>query len=216
MSWVKIDDQMPRHPKLLGLGRDRLMCQGVWMDGMCYASAYLTDGVIPAAALEKGSERYAQLLVTAGLWEKIDGGYRVHDYHDYQPTRATVMESRRRNAERQSRYRNGASNGVTNEATNAVSTDAPARTRPVPGPQPVPEVLSNVLGNPSDEWVEPGHLYATRARRRQLSKKELDWIEDLHVRFSRTELVAALRAVEPGPDYRKRVDAYLEHGAAAE
>lgn len=215
MSWVKVDDHMPRHPKWLSLGKDRLMCQGVWLDGMCYSSAYLTDGFVPKAALERGSERYAERLVSAGLWDREQGGYRIHDYHDYQPTREQVLASRRKNADRQSRHRNAASNGVTNAGGNGVSALTPYPARPVPGPLPVSEVLQNVPSN-GVEWVEPLDLYAARAKRKSLSQKERDWIEDLHIRYSRAELVEALYAVDPGTDYLKRVDAWLEsRGVAA-
>jgi hypothetical protein len=198
MSWVKVDDQMPRHPKLLGLGRDRLMCQGVWLDGMCYASAYLTDGFVPAAALERGCDRYAERLVKAGLWDKVEGGYRVHDYHDYQPTREQVTEARKRNAERQSRHRNGVSNGVTNEA---VTTP-----RPVPVPSsPVPEYVQT--------YIDPVSFYAEKVGRRP-GAKERAWIEDLQARFSTTEVVRGMQAVDKGSDYLKRLDAFMEGRAA--
>ncbi|HEY7467201.1 MAG TPA: hypothetical protein VIB47_10980 [Dehalococcoidia bacterium] len=132
MSWVKVDDAMPRHPKLIGLGKDRLACQGLWLDGMCYASHYLTDGIVPDGALQKGTARYAERLVTAGLWDRIDGGYRIHDYLEYQPSKADVLEARRKNAQRQSRHRNADSDGASNGVTNGGShkTPAPTPTRP--------------------------------------------------------------------------------------
>src|SRR5690606_8367123 len=34
------------------------------------------------------------LLVQAGLWEEVEGGYRVHDYLDYQPSREEVEAER--------------------------------------------------------------------------------------------------------------------------
>lgn len=198
MSWVKVDDQMPRHPKLLSLGRDRLICQGVWLDGMCYASGYLTDGFIPAAVLERGCQRYADRLVEVGLWERVEGGYRIHDYHDYQPTRAVVTESRRKAAERQSRHRNT----VSHDATVASVTEP----RPVPVPtRPVPV--------DAFQYVDPLQLYFEKVGRRP-GQKERDWLEDLHVRFSRTELVRGMHAVEKGTDYLKRVDAFMEGRAA--
>lgn len=200
MSWVKVDDQMPRHPKLLSLGRDRLMCQGVWLDGMCYASAYLTDGFVPAAALERGTERYARRLVEVGLWEVVDGGYRIHDYHDYQPTKAAVTESRRKAAERQSRHRNGVTNGVTDASV--------TEPRPVPVPAPPSPVPVDV-----QMYVEPAELYQQKVGRKP-GQKERDWLEDLHVRFSRTELVRGMEAVPPGRDFLKRLDAFMEGRAA--
>lgn len=200
MSWVKVDDQMPRHPKLLSLGRDRIMCQGVWLDGMCYASGYLTDGFVPEAALERGTQRYADQLVRAGLWERVEGGYRIHDYHDYQPTRAAVTASRRNAAERQSRHRHA----VSNDATAASVTEP----RPVPVPTPPSPVPVDV-----STYIDPLVLYFEMVGRRP-GAKERDWIEDLHVRFSRTELVHGMQATPKGRDYLKRLDAFMEGRAA--
>lgn len=192
MTWVKVDDAMPRHPKLLSLGRDRLPCQGLWLDGMCYSSAYLTDGFVPVAALERGCEKYAKLLVKAGLWESVDGGYRIHDYHEYQPSRADVTERRRRDAQRQSRHRHG------------VTPDGVEASRPVPS-RPVPV--------DTYEYLDPRALYQEKVGRKP-GRKEADWLEDLHVRFSRSELVRAMQATPSGPDFLKRLDAYIEGHAA--
>ena len=63
-------------------------------------------------------------------------------------------------------------------------------------------------------YVDPAALYFEKVGRRP-GKKERDWLEDLHVRYSRTELVAAMRATPKGSDFLKRLDAYIEgHGAA--
>jgi hypothetical protein len=40
------------------------------------------------------SSDVADMLVAAGLWEEVDGGYSVHDYREYQPTRAEVVGDR--------------------------------------------------------------------------------------------------------------------------
>lgn len=34
------------------------------------------------------------ILVQYGLWDEVDGGYRVHDFADYQPTKAEVLAAR--------------------------------------------------------------------------------------------------------------------------
>lgn len=205
MSWVRVDDQMPRHPKLLGLGRDRLVCQGVWLDGMCYASAYLTDGFVPAAALEKGSERYAAQLVGAGLWDAVEGGWRIHDYHDYQPTRADALELRRKRAAagRSGGQANGKQNGSKPEANSFAS--AQAKPNPVPSrPVPVPDTYT---------YVDPIALYSEKAGRRP-GLKERAWIEDLQARFSTSEVVRGMQAIDKGGNFLGRLDAFMEGRAA--
>ena len=143
----------------------------------------------------------------------VDGGWVLHDYLDWNPSREKVL------AERAKKQAAGKAGGQASAQARAEAPATPfgsesAQPRTRTRPTPVPEVLQNVLGNGGEPWVEPADLYAQRAHRKSLSQKERDWIEDLHVRFSRGELVAALRTVEPGPDYLKRVDAHLEREAA--
>ena len=40
-----------------------------------------------------------RLLVEAGLWEEVPGGYRVHDYLDYQPSKDEVITEREKKRE---------------------------------------------------------------------------------------------------------------------
>lgn len=55
-------------------------------------------------------------LLDADLWHVADGGYVVHDYLEYQPSRANVMRDRERNNARQSRHRNAGHNAVSSSA----------------------------------------------------------------------------------------------------
>lgn len=55
--------------------------------------------------LDVSSEFVIDLLLYAGLWEVVDGGYEVHDYKDFQPTRAQVEADRESGAERMRRSR---------------------------------------------------------------------------------------------------------------
>ena len=98
MTWVRLDDLFPEHPKVQGAGQ-----AAAWLHvaGICYSSRHLTDGMIPDAALAglgqygKGrARRLADALVQTGLWEQVNGGYRVHDYLDFQPSREKVEGQR--------------------------------------------------------------------------------------------------------------------------
>lgn len=82
MTWVKIDDRMPEHPKIAGL-RDRAF--RVHVEALCYCAGSLTDGFIPeAVAKARGWTRSAGELVEARLWEAAVGGWRIHDYLEHQ------------------------------------------------------------------------------------------------------------------------------------
>ena len=50
MSWVKFDDQFNNHPKVLAAGP---LAQLLYMKAIVYCGQYLTDGFIPAAAVDQ-------------------------------------------------------------------------------------------------------------------------------------------------------------------
>lgn len=97
--WVKVDDGFFLHRKVEGLSKDAKL---LFIAGLSYCARELTDGFISAgvglrttAAMVDVKPAAAQALVGAGLWEKRSDGYDVHDYHDYQPTKAETEERRR-------------------------------------------------------------------------------------------------------------------------
>lgn len=97
MSWVRLDDTFPEHPKIVALSMD---ARWEFLVGLCYASRYLTDGFIPASVVARDRKAVDE-LVRVGLWAPTgDGdGYRIHDYLDFQRSRADVEEQRKRQSE---------------------------------------------------------------------------------------------------------------------
>jgi len=118
MAWVRIDDDFLDHPKMAAVGP---VGWGVWLASIAWCNRELTDGFLPAAVADAlggrtrvwlddtphqlvvrhGAEEtpldadfVAELLVKAGLWERVPGGYRIHDYLDYQPSREEVTRRR--------------------------------------------------------------------------------------------------------------------------
>lgn len=88
MSWVKLDDQARHHRKILAAGP---VAAWMWACGLMYCNSQKArDGFIPDAAVPilypiPGWRREAIKLVSIGLWDRVEGGYKVHDYHEYQP-----------------------------------------------------------------------------------------------------------------------------------
>lgn len=154
MSWIKIDDQFADHPKVLQAGP---LASWLYVCGLTYSGRYLTDGWVPTAQVRKLADvddalGLAARLVAVGLWEPVDGGYQIHDYHDYNPTADKVKADRASAAKRQAEWRdshrdeggqyqaddaqrNGASNAVSNDVTDDEVTTAPS---PSPSPSPFP------------------------------------------------------------------------------
>src|SRR5690242_9635848 len=95
MSWVRLDDKLPHHPKVRGLGKLRYAALGLHVEALCYASEYLTDGVIPAQVVRDYPRKLVEALLAAGLWHRGgDGNVTLHDFLDYNPSRDVVLGKR--------------------------------------------------------------------------------------------------------------------------
>jgi len=113
-----IDDKLTRHPKLLKAGA-RLGEDGVarafylYLDGLSYAISHNTDGFVPDGFVNDSSSVRCRLDVArvladrrVNLWHRVRGGWRIHDFHDWNRTakeRNDFREKKRRQkqAERQ-------------------------------------------------------------------------------------------------------------------
>lgn len=102
MTWTKIDDQLHAHPKVQQAWQTCDASLGLHLLALSYAGAYLTDGhvaeafvkaQIPASARRR---KAVEALVAAGLWDQWpDGGWMIHNYLEFNESRAQV-ETRRR------------------------------------------------------------------------------------------------------------------------
>lgn len=87
--WFKVDDSFYGHPKVVGLSDS---AKALWLCAGSWAARYQTDGKVPAdvpAQLCEDPERAVNELLAAGLWGRVKGGgYRFHDWAEYQPLRS--------------------------------------------------------------------------------------------------------------------------------
>lgn len=150
MPWVRIDDQFPDHPKVVEAGP---MAAWLYVCGLTYCARQLTDGFIPVAQVPRlvggpGVGRLAARLVSAGLWEEVPGGYRVHDFLIYNPSREQTLVRREIRA---SAGQRGGKQKASNllacrqpDATDSVLSKPVANVYPVP--VPVPMSLTETFG----------------------------------------------------------------------
>jgi len=117
MGWLKLDDAFGDHPKVVGLS-DRAFRAHVL--GMVYCARYLTDGHVPRAVGPKPS--IAKELERAGLWTSMRGGWQIHDWLDWNPSRAETEAER----ERWREQRVGAGKARAASAQRAAGRFAPA------------------------------------------------------------------------------------------
>jgi hypothetical protein len=161
MVWVKLADDFPEHPKF-GLMGDLAPVAG-WLHvcAICYCNRHLTDGFIPFGkvwtlasfrhlGIETGgikdmagfghdieSEELVELLVDVGLWEVVTNGYQIHDYLEFQPSRAE-WEAEQEQKRQAGRLGGLAAAKARAKAAAKASAIAPpiAESKPVPVPVP--------------------------------------------------------------------------------
>lgn len=103
MAWLRVDDRVRTHPKIVTAGH---AAAWFWFCGICYCREHLTDGFIPdgmLASLAPGvtnGKTLAAKLVSVVLWHQVEGGYQVHDFLDWNPARAEVLTKRAVDLER--------------------------------------------------------------------------------------------------------------------
>lgn len=103
MSHIRIDSSVPRNRKFVQAGPAPAW---LWVCGLAYCQEGLTDGFIPTEAIDylgvKNARRLAGHLERAQLWDKVDGGWHVHDYlkHNRSSSQVAAIKEERRESGR--------------------------------------------------------------------------------------------------------------------
>ena len=101
MAWVRVDDTLYSHPKIMQVWAANRGSIGIWLFGASWAAQHRTDGHVTAEhvnALTAGRrerDRLVEPLVDAGLWVPNGDGWAIHDWRDYNGTRAEVSAHNR-------------------------------------------------------------------------------------------------------------------------
>jgi len=144
LPWIRIEVIVPAHPKVQRLEKELGITDalGMLIRLWCWTAAYYPDGEIPdgsesrmveVVAAELGRNAGGQdpevsngdvtpALVTAGLLDRIPGGFRVHDWEEFQGAHIDNAEKvRQQNAERQRRFRASRGNVTKSRVTSRVT-----------------------------------------------------------------------------------------------
>lgn len=112
MSWARLDDRYDDHPKVRAVWRRSRAAAALHVHAITYCARHETDGHITRDWIEdripNARERDAALeaLLDTGLFDANgDGGFIVHDYLDFNPSRAEASEKRRKDSERKAKGR---------------------------------------------------------------------------------------------------------------
>ena len=97
MAYTNTDYGFWTNPKVRAAGRDAAF---LYIAGNGFCNEYLTDGFISETDVEtvafnafnRSPRKAIDALLSAGLWDRVPGGYEVHDYLDYNKSKQEVKE----------------------------------------------------------------------------------------------------------------------------
>ena len=167
--WLKIDDRIVDHPKMFAAARHlgrrgHARAFGVYMAGLCYANGHLTDGylaesVVQSFKIDRTPTEVAAVLAfpEVGLWEVVAGGWRIHDYHQFNPKASDVKEKLAADRDRKREERaakNGPRNGGSNGNRARIDQESVANRSPIDH-ESITNRRSNFSGSPAES---PGFI----------------------------------------------------------
>jgi hypothetical protein len=106
MAWVRIDDGLHSHPKVIAAWDRDPAAVGLELLALSWSGAHLTDGEVDPSFVGhwfKSSarrRRAVSALEETGLWIPNGSGWQIHDYLEYNEPRAAVLERRSADAAR--------------------------------------------------------------------------------------------------------------------
>lgn len=189
MSWVSLDDQFHRNPKVVNVG---LAGAGLYARALSYCGDNLTDGYVPHGwTREVGSAALCKKLAAVGLWLEVaagntftyeidgadylvevpDRGYLIPDYLAFNPTREFVeyrrseLRMKRSEAGKKgaaARWGDGKPDGTTNGKTHGKPIANTKQTHSnAMAPRPYPRTTNPVTATEdvAREPDQPGHGY---------------------------------------------------------
>lgn len=128
--WLKIVVSVGKQQKFIEAGP---IASWLWLTGLGYSREATTDGFIPRAVVSglvpglKAPAKFAARLVAVGLWQESESGYQIHDYLDWNPSKAEVEALRKADADRKRFKRNVRPESERNP--DGIQTTALARAR---------------------------------------------------------------------------------------
>ena len=113
MAWVKLEDTFVEHIKVLNAGA---LAGWLHVCAISYCNRNLTDGYVPGAVARRLADiptpqKHIDALVREGLWVESGPDYLLHDFLEYQPSKAKVLEDREKARKRTAASRANGSGG---------------------------------------------------------------------------------------------------------
>lgn len=136
MSWLRLDDAFPDHPKVAALSDAAFRAH---VTGMAYCARHLTDGFIPERkGREIAGDALDELMSSprngSPLWISVSDGYEIHAYLEYNPSREDVDGGRKLRAEAGKKGAASRWNGKSHGKSHSKSHGKPMPRTPNPEP----------------------------------------------------------------------------------
>lgn len=151
MPWFNVDDGFSNSKPVLRIPR-RYRCTaiGLWTLAGSWSAKELTDGFIPDHTLEEfaSTTAMAGILVKAGLWREVVGGWQFEGWEKWQKTKEQVLAFRAAEAERKRKARSDKKTPGSDSASGVDSARTepgvplghhPESGQPLPTPLPKPK-----------------------------------------------------------------------------
>lgn len=106
MPYLNMDDNFADHPKVDALSDGAFRLH---VAGLCYCAKNTTDGVIPSERVTRLIPRYRATFLRElqdnNLWLPHPEGHTIHDYLDWNRSKAWWDDKRVKDAERKAKWR---------------------------------------------------------------------------------------------------------------
>ncbi|WP_291053675.1 hypothetical protein [Herbiconiux sp.] len=167
MAWFKVDDGFFSSRKVLSIPkRMRLAAVGLWTLAGTWSAKELTDGEVPEYMIEElgATQAAAEALVSARLWTREANVFHFANWDEYQPSAASIEDSRAAAKQRQAEYRarkagvtppSQRDKSVSHSVTAASVTDV---SQPPDPTRPDPTVIS-LVQPPAETGKRPATAY---------------------------------------------------------
>lgn len=134
MTWVKLDDRFHGNRKIRQAWKKCRASIGLYAMGLTHSSQHKLDGHIEDAWVTDQLQgviksRALSALLESGLWTRTEHGYLIHDFLEYNKSRADLALARRKDAKRKESAR---------RVKTDVRTDANVLSSPPAPPRPAP------------------------------------------------------------------------------
>ena len=209
MAYTNTDYSFWTNPKIRSAGRDAAF---LYIAGNGFCNEYLTDGFISDTdietvafnAFQRQPKKAVESLVRAGLWDRVPGGYMIHDYLDYNKSKQEIEELRSKKTYA-GKKGGRASAQARAEADDTAPAQAPAQARAqAPAQAKTKQYNYNSISNlkdttlpplPPNEIVQFGNVYNDiTGNDPQFTPEEVDAIQEI------------IKAGGTTADYRKALE----------